>query len=478
MNSKPIAIQHNEDPQVATLKHTDIKPDGLQPAINRMPLARDILAGMKKADSPIDFIRKNLAPPENTVDPTKLIKEQEEKRAIADKLVTSPEPVKVDTTTTEEAKPSEDASIQYDIELKEPDVVDASNKIPKSDGQAPVDIDPLEAELDAANQVPAAENFKKLRIKAKETLKTLAQVQEEKARIEAELNKYKTGEVVPEILQEKENRIAQLSHYEKLHNLKMSPDYQEAFVKPLNKLQTRLSEFAKDYNIPPEQLNKALNITNQADLNRFLSDHFDEIGGLEVKQLLNEVKTIQTKAHDAEKEPAKALAELQEEHTRISQIRNAERKNGIAAKSKEGWVKSLFKIREEGKAQELIMKDTDPEFNDKVVKPIMTAAATEYGKIITLLAENGLENLSEELSFALARMVQLAHASAISIDSREAAIKHAKTLEQNTARTNGFIRPGIGSGRANSPEGGTPKVHATPQEAAKSLVQSMLSGRT
>lgn len=382
---------------------------------------------------------------------------------------------------------------EFDINppKKEADAKDTAKNEPTAGGEVPAEAPEEGAEADGDNGDtdlaategdPAAQNFKRLRTKLRETSTTLNTYKEENEKVKAELEKFKTGEVVPDLLQEKENEIARLSRYEKLHNLKMSPAYQEKYLKPLGTNQTKLKEIAKDYGIPDEHLdhfvNDALSFTNRADLNRFLSDHFDEVGAMEVKDLISKTKDLQGAAREAEKEPVKMLQEIESEYERVKEIRHVERVNQIRDRSKDAWTKSLQQIRAEGRIEELIFKDNDPEHNEKWAKPIVTKAAQEYGKLVTMLAtECGIENLPDEVAYALARMTQLAHASAAAVETRNAAMQYANELETNTRRTSGMVRPPIGSAGAGSNTGAARPAPASPTEAAEHLISKVLGGR-
>lgn len=425
------------------------------------------VAKLESGSSPLDFIERNLAKAGATF--------AEQKRS-SEAVPQVPVPAAT-TTPTQVAAPSnpQATSTPYDLNPtlgKEGDKGEQKGETLPAAG----DTATGDADFDIETAAPAAENFKKLRTKYKETTKTLSTIQDEKKTLEEKLAKYETGEIVPEILQEKENRIQELSHYEKLHNLKFSPEYQESFIAPIEETESKLVTLAEEYGIPKETINSALNASNK-DLNQFLSNHFDDVAAIEAKQLINNLRNLKQGAAEAEKQPLEALASLREEHTKINEVRDVERKNKIADSSRNAWTKALLKIREEGKASELIMRESDPEFNDKIVKPIVTAAAQEYGKLVTILAESGLKHLTEDAAYALARMTQLAHASAVSIQSRDAAIQHADEIERNTSKLVPYTRPSIGGGRstqAAAPVGSAPK---SPAEAGRAITQSILSER-
>jgi hypothetical protein len=93
---------------------------------------------------------------------------------------------------------------------------------------------------------------------------------------------------------------------------------------------------------------------------------------------------------------------------------------------------------------EIVFKPNDAEHNELFVKPILTKAAQEYGKMITMLAEAGLETLTPELSNALSKMTVLAHASSVAGHSRQAAESALSTAQKTVNDILRLRNPGIG----------------------------------
>lgn len=325
--------------------------------------------------------------------------------------------------------------------------------------EVPLEVEPKE---EGEATLTIEENLKRMRTRNQETHKELEAKKKEAEDLRKKVEELETGKVIPTILQEKENEIQRLSSFEKIVSLKTSKEYQEAFVKPLNDKSLRLKEIAADYNIPEEVMKKAVGITNRADLNRFLSNHFDDVGALEVKEIIRDIQGITTKAREAESTPDKILADLQESNKRVQEVRNQERRQKIDTTAKQGWGNALTKIHKNNAAVELITKEGDDQRN-QVVIPILSQAATEYGKTVKYLADLGVEHIPEELAEALSSAFLYSHAYAFSAQTRDAVLKHADELEKNTKRTNGMYRPAIGGGTvSSSSSSGAP---ATPRDA-------------
>lgn len=411
------------------------------------------MRGLKEGDSPLDFIQKNLAAmqpplPETAVTLQQVVANIEDKRA-------------------EEAKKETEASkVEYPTDAPKPPKEEPPKEEASPEGETQED-EPKNT---------TAENFRNIRKSLNETKSQLKEKENTLTQLQAELESYKKGEALPDVIKEKEDRIAELERYEKLVSLKTTKEYQEKYIQPILSIQNKLTEIAKDYEIPEEIMVQAMTINNRAELNRFLANHFDELGASEVKQLITQAKTLESEAKEAEKEPQTALEKLVAESKKIQEDKRRQQREALRTKSKDGWVESLLEIKNEGRALELIHREGDDEHNTKYVKPLLDKAAVDYGKLIVKLAENGLEELPPDLSKMMAKMCLLAHASSVSIDSRYAALQHAEELETNTKRTSQYYRPPIGAsygGGGVSPS----KPPSSPKEAADVLLNSVLAKR-
>ena len=458
-----------------------------QPQGNRvLPTAENLLKGFKDAESPLAVIRANLHQPEgaDSIDPQGMANAEAKKR-FENAIENNPQvPLPPETSKTEyelnpkrdPPKPSEEPN-SAEIPLPKADNKEVPPTPEPKDGFTPTVEEPEDQEVEALTSEklpPAAENFKKLRTVLKEKSKALKEVTKEKENLAKTVERYETGAALPQVLKEKEDEISRLSHFEKLHSLKTSKEYQDKYVKPLSNLRNKLNQIATDYELPPEELNKALDITNTAELNRFLSSHFDDVGALEVKQVLNQMKELQSGAQQAESEPSKALQDLEQEHQRIEQFRVAERRQKIAGVSRDAWTDSLIQIREEGKIPELIMTESDTEHNEKIARPLLEAAAQQYGQIVRELADAGMEVLPPELARALSHMVLLAHASAVSVPTRDRAVREAEEVRRNADRTSSFWRPTLGRSGGGAPASSpNPNRSTSPEDASAKILQKI-----
>lgn len=405
----------------------------IPPTVNKYPGLETAVSSQAQGATPLDFIKNSLKPPMDVQAAVNKVQAEEAPKEPPPTPPT-PEPVKV-----EPAK--EEANDTYDII---PEIVEASPDVAAGGEEA----------------TPVRENFKKLKTTLTETHKTLAEKEAELKAAKEKLEKYDRGEIIPDILQEKENKIAELSKYEKIVNFKSSKEYQETIAKPKTALKGQLEKYAKEYSIPVEELEEAATLTSERALNEFLEDKFDSVGALEVKQIINNLRQVDSLAKTIEESPDSHIQNIQEQYQQIEQQRNAERKGKVASRSKAAWVRALGDIQKAGKITPLLYKEGDSQFNQNYSIPLRTKAAQEYGRIVSALAEGGLGEVSDDVLYAMANSALLALASAVQVEAGNAAIKYASEIEENADRVNRLLRPGVGGeASGGSLDSGNPRTN-------------------
>lgn len=342
---------------------------------------------------------------------------------------------------------------------------------------APAEEVPEPDEFDNDEPNSIASNFKKLRGSFRETKQALKAKDAALREAETKLATY----VPPEVLQERELEIERLAGYEKILNLKGTKEYQDKFIAPLTEKSNALKEMFKDYGVPEQELDniveRAVTINNNADLDRFLSNHFDtELGAVDAKNIIKSIKGIRNEAQAAEKEPTRVLESLQEQSKALRERQEVERRARVKKTATDTWVETLGSIRAEGEITELIPREGDTEFNENYPNRIVKQAATEFGKLVTELTKEGAE-LSKGTQAALAKMVLLSQTAGVAIVTRDRALTQAEQLAANTKRTTGLYRPSMGAAPRGGSAGSGPKKETSLKEDIQGLVSSVLQKR-
>lgn len=404
---------------------------------------------------------------------------QGEKPVVPTEGMTQPEAkVALEPPKQVEAKLPE-AKVEYDLNPKAPvdpalPTAEQKKAIPKE--YLPEDpTDEIDSLIDPADTTGA--NFKKLRTKLKSLNGDHRKANEELTVLRQKVADYDNGLAVPEVTQLQLDRIAQLEVYEKLYNFKGSPVYQEKIAKPLGENREKLQELAKQDEVDDELLTRAFAAETDAETNRILSQGFkDPLSAIEAKGLIKSIKGIQAQAIELEKEPMQSLARMQQENDRIVQEKRAKANDVIVHVSKEAWSDSLIELRKDPRFPEITYREGDSEHNEKFVRPILTKAGQEYGRIIRTLAECGMTELPKDLSMAFARMTQLAHQSAAIAFERDALRTRVGELESLMQRKSHLNRPGINGnvGASSATKVGVSEA-VGPQNAGRKVLDRVMT---
>lgn len=433
--------------------------------------------------SPMEFIRRNLGQP-----PTP---DQQMQKVSDDVKATEHKPldsVALQESRVSEASAPKEAATKSYPELQLPNDTQVDKKTGyvfkenlKDNFEKPVEQKETKQDLNddiIPDGVPIPKYVKELRENYKTVKQTKAELEAKLLEKDTELEGYKTGKVLPDALSHLEQRVAQLEPYEKIVNMKLSPSYQKTFVEPLNKAKERIQAIGTDYGLPAEVMDQALKMDSEANLNRWLSDHFDPVGALDVKNAVKEFHTVNNAMHAADAEPEEAFKMLQttfQERQAVERVKRVEKFNSTA---KTAWQKSLLKTKEEGIATDLIYHPTDEEFNTKVVTPQLNHAAEQFGRFVTRLAQLGVEDVPEEFLETMSRTFLLATSSsrnAVKVNQIEDGYNN---ISENVVRRSRYIRPQHGSsGSAPAQSQAEDARKFTPDFVAEESLKKGLSSR-
>lgn len=390
----------------------------------------------------------------------------------------------VDTSVV--APPEPPRTLESDTPKEEYDFNPTGSEDKKTEpvkAETPADFVPEDPtdEIDALidPKEPVGKNFKNLRTKLKALNSEHKKAAEELQTLRKKVTDYETGVEIPEISKGQLDRINQLEVYEKLYNFKGSAVYQEKFAKPIAEDQAKLQLLAEEHKVDPTVLNQAFAAESTEEQNRVITQHFkNDLSALEVKSLIKSIKKVQAEAAEAEKEPAQSLARMQAENDRILADKRNKANEAIVHTSKSSWSDSLVELRNDPRFPEITYREGDTEHNEKFVKPILTKAAQEYGRIVRTLAQHGMTELPKDLGMAMARMTQLAHQSAAIAVERDGLRARVKELESLMYQKGLLHRPSMNNGQgAGGSNGSAAPTTAVGPEKAGAKVLSRVMGK-
>jgi len=403
-----------------------------------------------QSDNLLDFINSNLkvAPAEPKVDAAQAAAQTiaNANTPIVEVKAPLPETPKVDTT---------------------PDAPDVKiNDVPK---EVPDDIAEL---LD----IDGKESFKGLRQKVTRAKNELEETKKILLEKETYIEKIKKGEEEIEPLKVLKEENQKLAKYRDMYDLETSPDYISQYVEPINQAKEELKKYAEEYSVPIEELESILDSESISKTNKFLSEHFDAIGGVQVKSIIDTIKSKRLQQLQARETPRNTLERLKNDSIEAMRAQEIERVSKINTNAHTSWTKTLTALQSTGKYPELTFRG-DPT-HDEYVKTVMENAASRYGSIVTKIANLGLKDLPEDLANEIAAVCSLSEASGAMAESRDHIFnEHLKVVGDARRRSNfespplgGFSRGGTGG--SSMPDKGP----SSPMDAGQEILRRIGMG--
>lgn len=365
--------------------------------------------------------------------------------------VTNPvQQAQIPTTVQNTSPVQEEAPIEYDIgDVSEPPKTQMEQNVEEVRKELlPKELLPetIEDEVDEAinPNENIAKNFGNLRKKAKADLKRRQEVEAELEANRLKLQEYETGLAVPELYQQQADRIAKLERYEVLYALEDSPAFQEKIVKPKVDEINKFSQIAKDNQVDPAILDQLLSTTDNLQRNRILSQHFkDEVSILEAKSIVKNIEKLDGEAAALRKDPANSLAALQSENERFKEERKMAATKAVVDSSKRAWINTLTELKADKRFPEFSFRDGDTQYNEQVVRPMLTKAAQEYSRFIKGFVDAGGNQLTDDMAKASAKLFLLAHQSAAATVERDRLLAENADLKKRLGVRADINRPGV-----------------------------------
>jgi arsenate reductase-like glutaredoxin family protein len=292
-----------------------------------------------------------------------------------------------------------------------------------------------------------------------------------------QLESYTNGEVVPEVLQQKDAEIQELSRYRDLHNLKLSPEFKAKYIDPIKRMNAEATQFAKDAGFDPRVLDMAYNAPNKKEMQNILTKHMDAVSALEARQMLDSIRDLSAQAVAAEQEPAQALETMRQDAIRQEELQTAERIKTVQRTTKDSWAAAIKELRDSTTYPEITLQN-NAEHDLKVVQPILTTASQELGKLVVELTKHGLKELPPHIGKVLAKTFTLAHTAAVMAESRAQHYQRAEQAVAGAKRISSMVRPQIGARTSMpAPAPRATKAPVSVEEKAENLLAGVLGRR-
>lgn len=314
-------------------------------------------------------------------------------------------------------------------------------------------------------------------VKSKKEFATKAETAEaERLKALEELEGYKTGAVVPDVVRAQEEKIVELTKYQRLHDIQNMEEYRRDITVPLDSKKQDARDHAAKHKVNAGIFDVALTLSDEPALDEYLSEQFggNAIAALEAKNIIKDIQGIAGKMRYMETASANELKLIQDEYQLDKARQQTAAIEKISKSTKTHWVSAIKELQATNQFPELMLDPTDEEHN-KIVRPILDESAREYARIVKSLVANGLRELPDDVAKVLAKYIPLGRAASLTAASRESYRLQAEQVEKNAQRTSGMRRPTIGGmspGTGSKAPAITPP--GSPAEAAQLLSKQFL----
>lgn len=316
--------------------------------------------------------------------------------------------------------------------------------------------EPIEEPLEEPAEDPLVEKRKNKETNIKNLRNALKSSRDRVSELELELeNKNKELERLSEIddlkaqLQEKEERLQQLKSYEDVVSLYGTEGFKEKFYDSVDTLREQAVDIASDYGVDEDVIDRALQISNQRQLNDYLSNYFDTFAVQDIRGIIKEAQQIITDRQKAESEPARAREILLTNVAKRKEAENIQARKILNTVGTDAWndMAAAYSNKESGVA--LLQEKQGNKTHNALRESILKSASQEYGKTLAVLAQNGLKELPPTVARAMASRYQLGEAAAHAIVQAESLRKENQSLKEELKKFTDYNRP-LSSGRGNT----------------------------
>lgn len=301
-------------------------------------------------------------------------------------------------------QPSVGNDVQEDVmNLQRPSLLDSKYDVPTTppveieeatEGSEPITeeeeveepiVDPIEEKRkDKEN------NMKALRTALKSSRDRVAELEAQMEAKDKELEKLAEIDSLKTQLQEKEERLQKLQSYEDVVSLYGTEGFKEKFYDSVDNLRNQAVEIAADYGVPAEVLDNAFKMTNQRQLNDYLSKWFDTFAVQDIRNYIKEAQQIVADRAQAEAQPAKARELLLNTIAKRKEAERVQSRENLKAAGTSAWAEMVATYGNKDSGVALLQEKNGNKTHNSVREGILQGASKEFGKMLAVLADNVL----------------------------------------------------------------------------------------
>lgn len=308
------------------------------------------------------------------------------------------------------------------------------------------------------------ENIKNLRSSLNNERARIQELETELEQARASLESPEIPKEVQEQIQAKDERLAQLEHYEKLFGLYNTEGFKETYYDSVDALAQRAKEIAQDYDVSDTVIDAAMSISNRKELIETLSQYFDVHTAGEIRDIVLESQGIIKEREKAEKNPDEVRSQLLSLVGKNNEARINKARENMQGAVSTGWTRMLESYSNPNSGiTPLIERPGDVE-HTKNRDAILKSAESDLSAVMGIFAKDGLRTINDQVAAGIAARFQLSAAAGYmhkrlqELEAENAALKEsgAKATRRQRPLSNssqGGMSTGRGNGEDDAPSG-------------------------
>lgn len=332
--------------------------------------------------------------------------------------------------------------------------------------------DPSEIELTenplSSTRSTKEENFKNLRNALKASNFRVSELETELKAKEEELKRLDSVSELEAQLQEATSKLEKLQKYEDIIGLYGTEGFKEEYYDKVDTIKADIMDIARDYGVEDSVIDKAIQITNQRQLNEYLGQYFDVYSVQDIRKNIKEIQNILDAREDAENNPVKTREYLLANFAKKKDAMDKQARENIKLASMSAWTEMSETYSNPSSGVDILQEKRGDKNHNDTRTGILNTASQEFGKLMAMLTDNGLKSLPSNVARALASRFQLGEVAAYAIVQSEGLKKENDELKAELRKFTNYNRP---LGKAGSSSAISGKNSQTSELKGKELTR-------
>ena len=230
-------------------------------------------------------------------------------------------------------------------------------------------------------------------------------------------------------MQEANSKLEKLQKYEDIIGLYGTEGFKEEYYDKVDSIKSDIMDIARDYGVEDSIIDKAIQITNQRQLNEFLGQYFDVYSVQDIRKNIKEIQNILEAREEAENNPVKTREYLLANFAKKKDAMDKQARENIKLASMSAWTEMSETYSNPTSGVDILQEKRGDKNHNDTREGILNTASQEFGKLMAMLTDNGLKSLPSNVARALASRFQLGEVAAYAIVQSEGLKKENDELK-------------------------------------------------